>query len=58
MRVMFGETQKKTFGIINIDDLGKNISYACLNLQLRVNFNVHVLHKWYSRYGSQSTSVK
>ena len=36
--------KRKCFSGINIDDLDKIISYVCLNLQLRVIFNVRVLH--------------
>ena len=57
MRVLL-ETQRKNFGGINIGDLNKIISCMCLNLHLRVNFNVDVLPKWYSRYGNQSVSVE
>ena len=39
-RVLFGETQN--FGILNISDLDEIISYMCVKLQLRVNFNVDV----------------
>ena len=46
------------FSRINIGDLVKSISYICLNWQLGVNFNVHVLHNWCSGYGSQSTSTE
>ena len=49
-RVLFGETQRKHFGGIKIGgikigNLDKIISCMCLNLQLRVNFKVHVLPK-------------
>ena len=47
---------EKYFGGINIDDLGKTVSYMCLKLQLGVNFNVQMLPKWCGRYGSQNTS--
>ena len=37
--------KRKKFGGINIGDLDKIISCVCLNLQLRLNFNVHMLPK-------------
>ena len=37
---------EKQFGRIHIGDLDKIISYMCLKLQLRVNFNVRVLPNW------------
>ena len=41
---------------INVDDFDKIISWncMCLNWQLGVNFNVHMFHKWCSRYGGQA----
>ena len=50
-RLLFGETQRKHFGGINIGDQGK-ISYMRLKFPLQVNFNVRVLSKWSGRYRS------
>ena len=45
MRVLFGETHTKTFWRNKYWRL--IISYMCLKLPLRVNFNVRVLRKWH-----------
>ena len=37
--------KRKYFGGMNIDNLYKIVSSMCLNLQLGVNFNVHLLTK-------------
>ena len=58
VRVLF--VKRKHFGRINIGDFDKIISYTVyvLKFAARSYFNVRVLPKWHSRYGSQSTFVK
>ena len=58
VRVLF--VKRKHFGRINIGDFDKIISYTVyvLKFAARSYFNVRVLPKWHSRYGSQITFVK